>query len=203
MGWTSYHATYYKNGTVDRKAECDAYFMEGLNRGHFLVIKSVMVGTVYYAAVQTLKKCAGKDDTGHYIYKDIPDEERKTWAAVFLTSVDKNDYCNFAYKDMDETVGPCYYDCPESILKLLSETDSEYALHWREECRKCAADKARKRKLTKLAENARIRFKSMYDTKACHKGEEVILEKDWRGKWRGYGYTWPLKMIPADYEIIA
>lgn len=40
MGWTSYHATYYKNGKVDRKAECDAYFMEGLNTGWYRVIKS-------------------------------------------------------------------------------------------------------------------------------------------------------------------
>lgn len=24
MGWTSYHATHYKRGRVDRKAECDA-----------------------------------------------------------------------------------------------------------------------------------------------------------------------------------
>lgn len=23
MGWTSYHASFYKNGKIDRKAECD------------------------------------------------------------------------------------------------------------------------------------------------------------------------------------
>lgn len=23
MGWTEYHASFYKNGKVDRKAECD------------------------------------------------------------------------------------------------------------------------------------------------------------------------------------
>ena len=48
MGWTSYHATHYsKTGTIDRKAECDGYFMEGLNRGHYRVEKSAMVGSVY------------------------------------------------------------------------------------------------------------------------------------------------------------
>ena len=24
MGWTSYHASFYKNGKIDRKAECDS-----------------------------------------------------------------------------------------------------------------------------------------------------------------------------------
>ena len=42
MGWTSYRANYYKNGKINKKAECDAYFMEGLNRGHFQVLKSTM-----------------------------------------------------------------------------------------------------------------------------------------------------------------
>ena len=55
MGWTSYHATYYKrNGSIDRKAECDAYFLEGLNRGHYEVLKSAVVGSVCYAAVRNL-----------------------------------------------------------------------------------------------------------------------------------------------------
>ena len=55
MGWTSYNAQYYKNGTVDRKKECDEYWEGGLNRGHFKVLKSTMVGSTYYAAVKILK----------------------------------------------------------------------------------------------------------------------------------------------------
>ena len=100
MGWTGYHATHYKNGKVDRKAECDAYFMEGLNRGHFNVLKSSMVGSTYYAAVSPLKKSNGKDDNGNYIYVDIPENERIVFGVVFLTSTDAKDYYNFSYKDM-------------------------------------------------------------------------------------------------------
>ena len=66
MGWTSYHAEHYKNGKIDRKAECDAYFLEGLNRGHFDVLKSSMVGSTYYAAIKPLKKSGGKDENGNY-----------------------------------------------------------------------------------------------------------------------------------------
>ena len=55
MGWTSYHAQYYtKSGRVDRKRECDAYWLEGLNAGHFAVVKSSMVGATYYAAIRPL-----------------------------------------------------------------------------------------------------------------------------------------------------
>lgn len=57
----------------------------------------------------------------------------------FLTSISGN---NFSYKDMDETMIPCYYDCPESILKLLSDTNNENALEYRRLCR----EKRRKRK---------------------------------------------------------
>ena len=54
MGWTEYQASYfYKNGQINRKAECDAYFEEGLNRGHYKVLKSTLKGSVYYAAVAT------------------------------------------------------------------------------------------------------------------------------------------------------
>lgn len=135
MGWTSYHATHYKNnGTIDRKAECDAYFMDGLNAGHFRVVKSALVGSVYYAAIETLKRGKEQPDNS-YIYEDIPEAERKTWAAVFLTSTDSREYYNFSYKDMSEDMGPCEDRCPASILSLLSPTDYEYALAWRERCR--------------------------------------------------------------------
>ena len=85
MGWTSYHATHYKDGKVNRKAECDAYFTEGLNEGHFRVLKSSINGSVYYAAIKELTKYAGKDEDGIPIY--IPEENGKVRAVVFLTSV--------------------------------------------------------------------------------------------------------------------
>ena len=69
MGWTSYEATYFKkNGDIDRKAECDAYFMRD-NAGHYKVLKSSMKGTVYYAAVTTLTKYIGKDENGKNMYE--------------------------------------------------------------------------------------------------------------------------------------
>ena len=142
MGWTSYQATYFtKRGTIDRKAECDAYFMEGLNAGHYKVLKSTIRGSVYYAAVNDMVRYVGRDGNGKSVYEPI--EDGNVWAAVFLTSVKGSE---FYYKDMDETCGPCYYDCPKSILGLLSETDSE----WANECRKKCIEESEKPSLASL-----------------------------------------------------
>ena len=130
MGWTGYQPTHFKKGgIVDRKAEGDAYFMEGLHRGNFQVLKSSIKGSVYYAAVKDMVRYAGEDEKEHSIY--VPIDDGKVRGYVFLTSVKDG---MFYYKDISEDMGPGYYDCPESILKLLSETHSEYALNWRKHC---------------------------------------------------------------------
>lgn len=153
MGWTSYHAEHYKKGKVDRKAECDAYFLEGLSRGYFDVLKSAMVGNVYYAAVCQI---ARKDnETGELV--SIPEAERTVFAVVFLTSVDSKEYFNFAYKNIDETMGPSESKCPKSILKLLSPTDSEWAMEWRKRCLE-NAEKSPAKTLDKLPLGTVISF---------------------------------------------
>ena len=113
MGWTSYHATHYKNGKVDRKAECDSQFTFGTHK----VLKSTMKGRVYYGAIDT--------GNGNVV------------GVVCLTSgQDRHDpYYNFSIKVIDETMGPCESECPKSILDLLTPTDSEFANAWRERCR--------------------------------------------------------------------
>lgn len=116
MGWTSYHATHYKNGKVDRIAEIK-HCLEFGNSGKYRVLKASLVGSTVYTAIE---------------YQN--EEETRVFASVFLTSTDSKDYFNFSYKDMDETCGPYAYDCPASILKLLTPTTSEYANEWRKKC---------------------------------------------------------------------
>ena len=41
-------------------------------------------------------------ENGNYIYEPVLEQERETWAAVFLTHTDMKDYFNFSYKYMDE-----------------------------------------------------------------------------------------------------
>lgn len=48
--------------------------------------------------------------------------------------IDKNGP-GFGYKDMDETMCPYYYDCPDYILDMLSAPISPLAALWRKRCR--------------------------------------------------------------------
>lgn len=120
MGTTFYNAKFYKNGKVDRKAECDNLINYTTDHVQQAVLRSSVIGTIYYAAVER-----------------IEDGKRMVWAAVIKTyGQDRSDpYYNFGYKDMDETMIPCYYDCPKGILDLLTPTDNENANIWREKCR--------------------------------------------------------------------
>ena len=135
MGWTWCRASnYYPNGNIDRKAECDAYFTEGLNEGQYEILKSTMVGGVYYAAVKKLKLYCGENADGKSQFTDLPPDKQKVFGAIFATATFKRDYLNFGYKDMDETMVPGECDCPKSIIALLTPTDNEYALLWRKRC---------------------------------------------------------------------
>lgn len=220
MGWTSYRATHYKwvgKGTkrsyvVDRKAECDAYFMEGLNQGYFDVLKSSMVGSVYYAAVKPLKKYGGKDNNGASISIDIPTDEQWVFGVVFLTSTDRKAYFNFSYKDMDETSGPCYYDCPKGILDLLTPTDNEWANNWRNKCHEQLNEKKKPNLLSKLPENTIIQVTMPCDTKFFKKGRVVQLQK--RKNWHNNRTNWwvvqmnmkfapsLMKLLEGSYEVV-
>lgn len=195
MGWTSYHASYYKNGKVDRKAECDAYFLKGLNRGNFAVEKSVMKGSVYYAAIRNLVK----EENGTFV--PLEEKDQEVWAAVFLTSTDSKDYFNFSYKPMDETYGPCESKCPVSILKLLSETENEFANAWREACLAYAKSEKQKRALDRFPVGTKICFPVLSDMgKDIKKGDIIHLWKTASGNWIDGQYRWAKKLI-GDYVV--
>ena len=189
MGWTSYHATHYKNGKVDRKAECDAYFMEGLNAGYYDILKSAMVGRTYYAAVKPLQRYNSNNEI-----VDIPKEEQYVFAAVFLTSTDMKDYWNFSYKNMDESSGPYECDCPKGILDLLTPTESEYANNWRKQCYENIAKKKNPNALNKLPVGTVIKVAMPFDTNYFRSGQEVKLVKC--TKWGNNRTEWLTKTPP-------
>ena len=143
MGWTWYRASHYDNrGRIDKKAECDAYFNEGYNRGYYIINKSTMVGNAYYAAVTPIKRYAdNRSENDERTVCDIPINERETFAVIMLTSVDNSSYYNFGYKYMDESYGPVAADCPTSILDLLSPIENEHANLWRQRCKENSENK--------------------------------------------------------------
>lgn len=64
----------------------------------------------------------------------LDQKTRKVFAVVVLLGYRNDDHYNFGYKEMDETMGPVYYECPKKILDLLTPTDSKYAVEWRKKC---------------------------------------------------------------------
>lgn len=72
-----------------------------------VVLQSAIVKGVYYAAV----KC-------------------KSGAVVAIVTLIEGG----GWKTMDESMGPYYYDCPASVLSLLTPTKYESALKWRAKC---------------------------------------------------------------------
>lgn len=99
----------------------------------YRVLASAMIKfTEFYAAVEQVHK-----ETG----------QRRVWAAVCkITFMGREDNWghNFCYKDMDESMGPYFHNCPERILKLLTPTEYKYAQDWRDACwAKIEAKKAR------------------------------------------------------------
>lgn len=202
MGWTSYHVEpTYKKGKpfIDRKAECDGLFCSDAISwetnavvGKYEVLKSSMVGSTYYAAV---KKTIFATET--------EPESVKVFAAVVLTAVDNKDYYNFAYKDMDETVGPGEDNCPKGILDLLTPTDYEYAKEWRKRCYENLKKKHDPNALGNLPVGSMIKYKR-WD------GVEVTLYKHpaayqfKRPFWmleNGNGYI-AVKHIPSNYVVV-
>ena len=192
MGWTGIHATHYNKRGIDRKAECDAYFMEGLNRSNYEVLKSAMVGSVYYAAVKALKRYGDKNENGERTIVDVPVDEQQVFAVVFLTSVNNKDHFNFSYKDMDETCGPYQCDCPKGILDLLTPTDSEFANNWRERCYANLEKKKDKNSLSKLPIGSVIKYTD-------HNGKEITLYKH----PAGYQFKRPFWMLKDNSGYIS
>lgn len=213
MGWTEYHAsTQYKNGkyVIDRKAECDKLFNDDAVSwdserkviGKFEVLKSAMVGSTYYAAVRRTKFAT-----------ETEPEHSCVFAAVCLTSTNVKEYFNFAYKDMDETCGPCQCDCPKGILDLLTPTDNDWANEWRKQCYENIINKKNPNNLSKLPVGTVIKVVMPFDTNFYRQGAEVKLKK--RNKWNSNRTEWItltspicrftpslMKCLTENYEII-
>ena len=201
MGWTSTNVPVkYKNGKpyIDRKEECDKLYNQPMvtmesNKpiGKYEVLKSSMKGSIYYAAVKKTK---------------FSEPEKATvFAAICMTSVKLKDHFNFSYKDMDETCGPYYYDCPAGILELLSPTNNEYALNWRKKCIEKAEETRNPYSFGNLPVGSIVKFKAPFEMKQFKKGDEVTVQKMHVGKvtrWVCGSYYYPSKIIGDEYDVV-
>lgn len=187
MGWTFYHVD-APITAADRKAEIDRLYNWGDEKRRVRVLKSSMVGSTYYAAIEV---------------ENLETGEKSVSASVVLTAIDSKEWCNFGYKDMDESCGPCDSKCPAGILKLLTPTESEYANAWRERCWKYHAEKKSPNALKNLPYGAEIAFKwGNRDVRIVKRRPSYQFKTDW---WQvcGENKYWSKKRIPSEYEVVS
>jgi|ETNvirnome_2_300_1030623.scaffolds.fasta_scaffold16669_3 hypothetical protein len=115
MGWDAYYA-WQTLGDVHRHIEGN--YSEG------------------YKVLAVRKTSYGRH---HWMVVETPEGER--FIAFTLIRGKSGDY---AKKDMSESCGPSYYDCPLSLFDLVPEPPNEWAKAWRENVR--AHHEAKRRK---------------------------------------------------------
>lgn len=154
MGWITYHR---EPGQTDRE-----HFQEQFG-ADLEIIDCTTVKNVFYAATRS--------------------KRGEVFAMVILIQRTRG-YYNFGYKDMEESMGPCAYDCPDRILDLLTPTDSKYAIEWRETCRRTnAAKKEARTQTTKVKDGTTIRLAAPLNFQGNLKAQEFRLRVNGRRRW--------------------
>lgn len=183
---TTFTVTFSVRTPAQRKEEIDKNFFAD----RYSVVRSCMVGNIYYAAV-----------------KDNDSEE--VFAAVIRTFYDKNQ--GFGYKEATESLCPCEKDCPKSVLDLLTPTEDDNAKEWRKECYERIRHKNLLRRLKK--NGATIAFHAPFDLMSGVRQGEVInitYGRTYSGKKAWYypdcrglrQILFPERYIPMDFNIV-
>lgn len=140
MGWT----TLYKSPQITPEKYITSQLNWTNEKETVRPLKTAIVGRVFYAAIETIT---------------LATNERVVWAAIYPFSTQNHGHVNFAYRDQDETVGPNEVTCPIGILDMLTPTEHQRALAWRQQCRHYHATQNEKRKTTRsIKDGQRIRF---------------------------------------------
>lgn len=120
MGWLySCDINFRKQDQIAKFRE-PSYWGEGVKR-----LADRVVGNHYWAAIEVASG-------------------RKLIFLALMSSGGKD--MGWGYKDMTEDSGPCYYDCPLSLLDMTDEPTSGYAAEWRTKVRAHHATKKAKAK---------------------------------------------------------
>lgn len=163
MGWTSMTSA-GMGGHATPKAYLDDQFtysrtVDGGGTRGMRVIDSACVGNrVWYAAAEIVE-----DGEPQYVIALV---------CLVRWNPKARDRYVFAYKEMEESMGPCEAGCPARILRLLSPTANEHALDWRRRCLVRLRLHARK-----IEDGMRLRFPRPMAFGDGHSGTDFIVVK--------------------------
>lgn len=154
MGWTSFniHKTQKSADVIIRELSQDSH---GGARSSWEVIAHSMRGRVFYGIMRRTHYAADRTPAGFDVYGIVVLTERKR-------EFPASDYVEFYYKEMDESLGPFYYDMPARMLDLLDElapNPTGQAKGWRDACReKQRAERDRRRQKTTYKPGDRVLY---------------------------------------------
>ena len=167
MGWTSYHM----GEGYTKKQACEAVLADYLTGSGMEAVASAVVPVTGHECAQYVGYVAFRYAKGTRAHKYYGD---KVMCLVMLLGYHDGEGW---YKDMDDTVYPCYFDCPESVLSKLSAPEGQSATEWRERCRENNRTKSRRaaarRRLAKVPSGGHVAFAAPTDGYPWPKGEPV------------------------------
>lgn len=100
---------------------------------------------------------AVRGNTAYMVIEYVKKETHERVRTIVVFLLRKSMY-EFTYKDMDESMGPYYYDCPMRLLKKVEgfEPINENARKWREEVKRLHEEKKVSRKVTNTLQTISI-----------------------------------------------
>lgn len=175
MGWTYTH----RGSTPVKDFLTDQVNCENEHGRWVLLDIAIVKMRTAYMAVEIIRR--------DKVTRQLDMATRKVVAFVFLLDYRQADPdYDIGYKDMDESVGPYESECPDRILKLLTPTDHEYAVQWRQRC----WDNIARKKSFRLVKDAVIETRPIFfqDGRARSRFRVVSLK--------------PLRLFCLDTRII-
>lgn len=123
MGWTS-------SREWPKRADVVSSILRESNSPGRRILKHSLVGNHLWAAHEV----------------DRAEGGAVRFVVLYLLEYNRDAGC-YAYKDMDESMGPYYYDCPASVIKAAGPAPDAACAAWREKCAKHAESKKAKKSL--------------------------------------------------------
>lgn len=150
-------------------------------------------------------ECLSYRVIGNHLWKISKYTNKETGKVIMeicldLLSSQKN--YGWGYKDLCESMGPSYYDCPLSFLnECPAVLDSQYAVGWRDAVRQYHASK----KIQK-SKYANVEIGRMYTIIGSDEVPNITItgkhKNRWVGVYNGNKYQIPAEMLGDRIDII-
>lgn len=190
MGWTFAYSATTKQHVVEECLRDVTYETEAASSK---AIAHSLVGNHLWYVIEQTQKATG---------------EAERVICLSLIQFDRRDRI-YGHKDMTESCGPCYYDCPLGFLDMVPPSTSTFAEGWREKVREHHAAKGERRRKGQVTVGKRYWLQNVREDYAGEVATIIEVRQTGRtGKGRQYigtvrGRTFRLSPRLLGEEVVA